>query len=66
MKPNLSTLDRVIRIVAAALFAYLYFAGIVAGSFDVFLLVLGAVFVLTAIAGFCPLYALFKFSTLRS
>lgn len=66
MKPNLSTLDRVIRVVLAALFAYLYFAGIVTGSFGVVLLVVGAVFVLTSIVGFCPLYALFKFSTLRS
>jgi hypothetical protein len=66
MKPNLSTLDRIIRVVVAALFAYLYLAGIVTGSFGVVLLVLGAVFVLTAIVGFCPLYALFKFSTLRS
>lgn len=66
MKPNLSTLDRVIRVVLAALFAYLYFAGIVTGSFGVVLLVVGAVFVLTSIVGFCPLYALFKFSTLRN
>ena len=66
MKPNLSTLDRVIRVVLAALFAYLYFAGIVSGAVGIVLLVLGAVFALTAIVGFCPLYAIFKFSTLRS
>ena len=29
------------------------------------LLVLGAVFVLTAIVSYCPLYAMFKFSTLK-
>ncbi|HEU0292158.1 MAG TPA: DUF2892 domain-containing protein [Anaerolineales bacterium] len=66
MKPNLSTLDRVVRVVVAALFAYLYFTGIVTGVFGVVLLVLGAVFVLTAIVGFCPLYAMFRFSTLKS
>lgn len=66
MKPNLSTLDRVIRVVVAVLFAYLYFAGVVTGAIGIVLLVLGAVFVLTAIVSFCPLYAMFKFSTLKS
>jgi hypothetical protein len=66
MKPNLSTLDRIIRVVVAALFAYLYFSGIVTGAFGIILLVLGTVFVLTAVVGFCPLYAMFKLSTLKS
>ena len=66
MKPNLSKWDRMIRVVVAALFAYLYFAGIVTGGFGIVLLVLGAVFVVTAIVGYCPLYSVFKFSTLKS
>lgn len=66
MKPNLSTLDRAIRVVVAVLFAYLYFAGIVTGALGIALLVLGAVFVVTAIVRFCPLYMLFKFSTLKN
>ena len=66
MKPNMSSLDRTIRVAAAAIFAYLYFAGIVTGAFGIVLLVLGAVFVLTSVVRFCPLYAIFKFSTLKS
>jgi hypothetical protein len=66
MKPNLSKWDRMIRVVLAALFAYLYFAGIVTGGLGLLLLVLGVVFLGTAIVGFCPLYAAFKFSTLKS
>ena len=65
MKPNLSNLDRLIRVVVAALFAYLYFGGIVTGAFGIALVVLGAVFILTSIVGFCPLYAMFKLSTLK-
>lgn len=65
MKPNISNLDRVIRVVLAALFAYLYFAGITTGAVGIILLVLGAVFVLTAIVRFCPLYTVFKISTLK-
>lgn len=66
MKSNLSNLDRTIRVVVAALFAYLYFGGIVTGVLGIVLAALGVVFVLTAIVGYCPLYTLFKFSTIRS
>ena len=66
MKRNLSNLDRMIRVVVAALFAYLYFAGIVTGGLGIVLLVLGVVFAVTAIVGYCPLYSIFKLSTYKS
>ncbi len=66
MKRNMSNTDRIIRVILAALFAYLYFGGIVTGAFGIVLLVLAAVFLLTAILAFCPLYAPFKFSTFKS
>ena len=65
MKRNMSNIDRIIRIVIAALFAYLYFGGAVTGTVGVVLLVLGGVFVLTSIIAFCPLYTPFKFSTYK-
>ena len=66
MKRNMSNLDRIIRVILAALFAYLYFGGIVTGVFGIILVVLAVVFVLTSIVGFCPLYALLKISTLKA
>ena len=63
MKRNMSNTDRIIRVVVAALFAYLYFSGTVAGTLGIVLVVLSAVFLLTAVVAFCPLYAPFKFST---
>ncbi len=63
MKRNMSNTDRIVRVVIAALFAYLYFSGTVAGTLGIVLVVLGAVFLLTAVIAFCPLYAPFKFST---
>lgn len=66
MKRNMSNLDRILRVLVAAVFAYLYFAGIVTGVLGIVLLVIGGVFVLTAIVGFCPLYRLFKISTYKS
>jgi hypothetical protein len=65
MKRNMSNTDRIVRVLLAALFAYLYFGGIVAGTLGIVLLVLSAVFLLTGIIAFCPLYAPFKFSTYK-
>ena len=65
MKRNMSNTDRIIRVMLAAVFAYLYFGGVVTGAFGMLLLVLGAVLLLTAVVAFCPLYAPFKISTYR-
>lgn len=65
MKRNMSDIDRIVRVVVAALFAYLYFGGIVTGTLGIVLVVLGVVFLLTSVVSFCPLYTLFKFSTYK-
>ena len=65
MKRNMSNTDRIARLVISALFAYLYFGGIVTGTLGIVLLVLAGVFTLTAIVAFCPLYAPFKLSTYK-
>lgn len=65
MEPNMSNVDRIIRVVLAALFAYIYFGGVVTGALGIVLVVLGGVFLLTSLVGFCPLYAPFKFSTIK-
>jgi hypothetical protein len=66
MKRNMSNTDRILRVVLAALFAYLYFGGIVTGPLGIVLVFLGGIFLLTAIVAFCPLYAPFKFTTFKS
>lgn len=65
MKRNMSNIDRIVRVIVAALFAYLYFGGIVTGGLGIVLVVLGAVFLFTSVVAFCPLYAPFKFSTYK-
>ena len=65
MKRNMSNPDRIIRIVIPALFAYLYFSGIVTGALGILLLILGGVFLLTSSVAFCPLYLPFKFNTFK-
>ena len=63
MKRNMGPGDRIFRILLAALLAYLYFGGIVTGTWGLVLMVLGGVFVLTSLIGFCPLYAPFGITT---
>ncbi len=66
MKRNMSNIDRIVRLVIAALFAFLYFGGVLPGTLGLVLFILGIVFVLTSIISFCPIYALFKLSTYRA
>jgi hypothetical protein len=63
MKKNMGTADRIIRILVAAVFAYLYFSGTVTGTLGLVLVILGGVFVATSLISFCPLYAIFGMNT---
>jgi len=58
MKKNMGNADRMIRVLLAIIFSALYFTGIVTGLLGLTLVVLSAVFLLTSIFSFCPLYAL--------
>jgi len=57
MKPNVGTVDKIIRIALAVLVAILYFTNVVSGTLGIILLVLAAVFVLTSLVSFCPIWA---------
>ena len=63
MKKNMGNADRIIRIVVALVIAALYLTGIIEGTIGVIALVLAAVFLLTSIVSFCPLYLPFKINT---
>ena len=63
MKTNMGRTDRLIRFVVAALFAVLYFTGVVGGTLGLILLIFAVVFALTSLISFCPLYLPFKINT---
>ncbi|MDB5277497.1 DUF2892 domain-containing protein [Ferruginibacter paludis] len=63
MKKNMGTTDRIVRLIAAAIFAALYFTNTVTGTFGIVLLVLAAIFVLTSLVSFCPLYTILGLNT---
>jgi len=63
MKKNMGIIDIAIRIGIAIIFIVLYATGTVPGVFGIVLVVLAAVFILTSIFRFCPLYLPFKINT---
>ena len=65
MKKNMGTADRIIRTIIALVIAGLYFGGMISGTVAIVLAVIAAVFVLTSLVSFCPLYKLFGIQTCR-
>lgn len=63
MKKNMGTTDKAIRVLIAVLIAGLYFGNVITGTVGIVLLVLAVVFLLTSLAGFCPIYALLGMNT---
>jgi hypothetical protein len=63
MKQNMGSLDRVIRVVVAALIAILYFTNIITGIVALILGIFAVIFILTSAVAVCPLYIPFKLST---
>ncbi|MFN8153166.1 MAG: DUF2892 domain-containing protein [Bacteroidia bacterium] len=63
MKANMGKTDRIIRIILALVFIALYSTGTVTGTAGIVLLVLAAVFILTSMIKFCPLYPLVGLNT---
>jgi hypothetical protein len=65
MQKNIGTLDRIVRVVLAAVAVLLVAAKVVSGALLVVLVVIAAVLVITSITGVCPLYLPFRMSTRR-
>lgn len=63
MKKNMGSADKIIRIILAVVLAILSYTGVVSGTLGIVAMVLAAVFVLTSVISFCPLYAIFGMST---
>jgi len=63
MKKNMGTIDKVIRILVAVVIAVLFYTQVITGTLGIVLLVLAAVFVITSLISFCPLYLPFGINT---
>jgi uncharacterized membrane protein len=63
MKKNMGTIDKVIRILVAVVVVVLYLTHVISGVLAIVLLALSAIFVVTSLLSFCPLYLPFGLST---
>jgi hypothetical protein len=63
MKKNVGTIDRVIRILIAVIVVVLYFTNVISGTLGIILLALSAIFVVTSLFSFCPIWKVLGLST---
>ena len=62
-KVNEANWDRIARAVLGIILLYVGFGGVVVGTLGTVLGIVGALALITGLVGFCPMYALIKFST---
>jgi len=63
MKKNVGSTDKIVRYVAAAIIAALYFTNTITGTIGLVGIVFAGVLVVTSVVNFCPLYALVGLNT---
>jgi hypothetical protein len=63
MKINMGSSDRTIRSIVAVVLILLYLTNIISGTVAIVALIVSAIFLLTSIFSFCPLYTLLGVNT---
>lgn len=65
MKKNMGSVDRIIRLILAGVMSGLFLGHVVTGTIGIILVALSAIFVLTSLISFCPLYLPFGLNTCK-
>jgi hypothetical protein len=63
MKKNMGSADRLIRTLIALILVVLYLMNIITGTLGLIFMIIAAIFVLTSLISFCPLYTLLGINT---
>ena len=63
MKKNMGTADKIIRLIVAAVLAFLFYNGTITGTLGIVAVFVAIVFALTGLVSFCPLYTLLGINT---
>ena len=58
--------DRIVRVVLGLILLYLWLGGVLSGTLAIVLGIIGIIFLVTGIVGFCPLYRVLGFATKKS
>ncbi|WP_298121795.1 DUF2892 domain-containing protein [Flavobacterium sp.] len=59
----MGTADKIIRLIIAAVLAFLFYNGTITGILGIVAVVAATVFALTSLVNFCPLYTLLGINT---
>ena len=65
MKSNMGSIDKIIRLSLAIIGGLLVYFEVIDGALAYIVLALAAIFVLTSLVGFCPLYGIFGLNTCK-
>lgn len=65
MKKNMANIDRGIRLLLVIVIAVLFLTNQISGLAAIILGIFGVAFLFSGATGFCPLYTIFKMSTLK-
>lgn len=65
MKRNMGKIDKILRFTIAVIIALLIYYEVIGGALSYILLTVAAVFLLTSLTGFCPLYGLFGINSCK-
>jgi hypothetical protein len=66
MKKNVGSIDKVARIIIAAVLAAVVISSIITGTLGIVALLIAAVLLITSLVGFCPLYRILGISTCKT
>ncbi len=66
MKSNMSSTDKIIRVIISIVLIILFATDVITGAFGWVVIAIAAIFTLTSIVGFCPLYAIFGISSKKN
>jgi hypothetical protein len=66
MKKNMGKTDKLIRIIIALIVGVLIYTEVLQGTMAIIGLVVSAIFVLTSLISFCPLYSIFGIKTCKN
>lgn len=65
MKKNVGIIDKVVRLMLAALIVVLYFSNVITGTWGIVLLIAAGLLVVTSAVSLCPLYLLLGINTMK-
>jgi len=63
MKQNIGQIDKIVRLIFAAVLSVLYFTGLVSGTYGILVLILSLIVFLTSLISVCLLYFPFGINT---